>query len=143
MPTPSVIIDLVGGPSAIGAVVKSQFDLIRAVRAGLPVAAIHALVQSGRLSRAEMDRAVMPRKTLAHRERIGTLTADQSDRLVRVVRVLATAEEVFGDRETAHAWLRRGTAALHGEAPLGLLDTEEGAREVEILLGRIAHGIAA
>lgn len=143
MPTPSAIIDLVGGPSAIGAVITTQFDLIRAVRAGLPVSAVHALVRSGRLSRVETDRVVLPRKTLAHRERIGTLTADQSDRLLRVARVLAVVEEVLGNQETAHAWLRRANAALHGEAPLNLLDTEEGAREVEVLLGRIAHGIAA
>ncbi|MCR4377611.1 MAG: DUF2384 domain-containing protein [Rhodospirillales bacterium] len=143
MPTPSAIIDLVGGPSAIGTVITTQFDLIRAVRAGLPVSAVHALVQSGRLSRVETDRVVLPRKTLAHRERIGTLTADQSDRLLRVARVLAVVEEVLGNQEIAHAWLRRANAALHGEAPLNLLDTEEGAREVEVLLGRIAHGIAA
>lgn len=143
MPSPSAIIDVVGGPNVVGAMVSSQFDLIRMVRAGLPVTAIHALVQSGRLSRSETDRVVLPRKTLAHRERIGTLTADQSDRLLRVARVLAAAEEVFGDRGTAHAWLRRATTALRGEVPLDLLDTEEGAREVEILLGRIAHGIAA
>jgi uncharacterized protein (DUF2384 family) len=32
---------------------------------------------------------------------------------------------------------------LAGERPLDLLDTDEGAREVETLLGRISHGIAA
>jgi len=86
---------------------------------------------------------VLPRKTLAHRERIGTLTTDQSDRLLRVARVLAAAEEVFGSDAKAHQWLRRPTSVLSNEVPLELLDTEEGAREVEIVLGRIAHGIAA
>lgn len=143
MPTPTAIIDVVGGPAVVGASIINQFDLIRAVRAGLPVNTVHALMQSGRLTRAETDRVLMPRKTLAHRERLGTLTSDQSDRLVRVARVLAAAEEVFGDQDKAHRWLRRPTAALADEAPLELLDTEEGAREVEIILGRIAHGIAA
>ncbi len=143
MPTSNAIIEVVGGPSVVGAVINTPFDLIRAVRAGLPVSAVHALMRSGRLSRAETDRVVLPRKTLAHRERIGTLTSDQSDRLMRVARVLAAAEEVFGSREKAHQWLRRPTSGLAGEAPLDLLDTEEGAREVEIILGRIAHGIAA
>ena len=72
MPTPTAIIDVVGGPSVVGSLIVNQFDLIRAVRAGLPVNAVHALMQSGRLSRAETDRVVLPRKTLAHRERIGT-----------------------------------------------------------------------
>ena len=143
MPTPTAIIDVVGGPSVVGTLINTQFDLIRAVRAGLPVNAVHALMHSGRLSRAETDRVVLPRKTLAHRERIGTLTTDQSDRLMRVARIFAVAEEVFGTREKAHQWLRRPTRALANEVPLDLLDTEEGAREVEIILGRIAHGIAA
>ena len=143
MPTPTAIIDVVGGPSVVGALINTQFDLIRAVRAGLPVNTVHALMQSGRLSRAETDRVVLPRKTLAHRERIGTLTTDQSDRLMRVARIFAVAEEVFGTRDKAHQWLRRPTRVLADEVPLDLLDTEEGAREVEIILGRIAHGIAA
>lgn len=74
---------------------------------------------------------------------MGTLTPEQSDRLVRVARVLAAAEETFGSREKAGAWLCRPTVALGGERPLHLLDTDEGARRVETLLGRIAHGIAA
>ena len=143
MPDPSAIIDLVGGPDVVGAEAGERLQLVRMVRAGLPVKAVHALIESGRMSRAETDRVVLPRRTLAHRERIGNLTADQSDRLFRVVRVMAGAEEVFGDRDKAHAWLRRPTAVLAGECPLDLLDTEEGAREVETLLGRIAHGIAA
>jgi putative toxin-antitoxin system antitoxin component (TIGR02293 family) len=62
---------------------------------------------------------------------------------LRVARVLAAAEETFGSQEKAGAWLRRPTVALAGERPLELLDTDEGSREVETLLGRISHGIAA
>ena len=68
--------------------------------------------------------------------------AEQSDRLVRVVRVLAAAEETFGSQDKASRWLRRPTKVLEGEAPLELLDTTEGAREVEDLLHRIDHGLA-
>jgi uncharacterized protein (DUF2384 family) len=49
----------------------------------------------------------------------------------------------FGGREKAGVWLRRPTTALGGECPLLLLDTDEGARAVETLLGPIAHRIAA
>ena len=91
---------------------------------------------------AEVDRIVLPRKTLSHRRKIGRLTPEQSDRLVRVVRVLAAAEETFGSQDKASRWLRRPTKVLEGEAPLELLDTTEGAREVEDLLHRIDHGLA-
>jgi putative toxin-antitoxin system antitoxin component (TIGR02293 family) len=118
-------------------------DLVRLVRRGLPVGAVQFVLDSGRLSLAELDRIVLPRKTLTNRRKIGTLTPEQSDRLVRVARVLAVAEETFGSREKAAVWLRRPTTVLGGEYPLQVLDTDEGAREVETLLGRIAHGVAA
>ena len=109
----------------------------------LPVGAVQSLLDSGRLSAAELDSIVLPRKTLAHRRKLGTLTPEQSDRLVRVARILALAEETFGNPDKAGVWLRRPTALLGGEAPLQWLDTDEGARAVENVLGRIAHGIAA
>jgi putative toxin-antitoxin system antitoxin component (TIGR02293 family) len=118
-------------------------DLIAAVRAGLPVSAVDDALASGRITAAELDRLAIPRKTLAHRRAKGRLTPDQSDRLLRVLRILTEAEDTFADRTRAGLWLRRPTTVLGGEAPLDLLDTEIGARQVETLLGRIAHGIAA
>ena len=118
-------------------------DLIAAVRAGLPISAVDDALASGRITPAELDRLAIPRKTLAHRRAKGRLTPDQSDRLLRILRILAEAEATFADRLRAGLWLRRPTVALGGEAPLDLLDTEIGARQVETMLGRIAHGIAA
>jgi len=118
-------------------------DLIAAIRTGLPVSAVDEALASGRITAAEIDRLAIPRKTLAHRRTKGRLTPDQSDRLVRILRVVAEAEATFDDRTRAGVWLRRPTTALGGEAPIDLLDTEVGARQVETLLGRIAHGIAA
>jgi putative toxin-antitoxin system antitoxin component (TIGR02293 family) len=136
-------LDIVGGAAVVGANVAHGIDLARLVRRGLPIGAVQFVLDSGRLTLAELDRIVLPRKTLANRRKIGALTPEQSDRLVRVARVIAAAEETFGGRDKADAWLRRPTTALADECPLDLLDTDEGAREVETLLGRIAHGIAA
>ena len=116
---------------------------IGAVREGLSVDLVDEVLSEGRLTAAELDRLALPRKTLAHRRMLGRLTAEQSDRLARILRVVETAEQTFGDSAKAHTWLRRPTAALDDEAPLELLDTDIGAREVETLLTRIAHGIAA
>lgn len=118
-------------------------DVVDATRRGFPVQAIDTIIQTGRLTAAEVDQTIIPRKTLSHRRKIGTLTAEQSDRLARVMRVIGAAEETFGNEAKAARWLRRPTNALDGEAPLGLLDTSEGAREVERLLSRIDHGLAA
>jgi len=143
MSTHLTAFDIVGGVAVVGGHVAAGVDLIRLVRRGLPIGTVQFMLDSGVLSPAELDRIVLPRRTLANRRRLGTLTPEQSDRLVRVARVIAAAEETFGSREKAGTWLRRPTTALAGESPLELLDTDEGARQVESLLGRIAHGIAA
>lgn len=136
-------IEIVGGSLALGHSVRSGRELVAAMRDGLPVGAIEHVIASGRLSLAEVDLVVLPRKTLSHRRKIGTLTPDQSDRLMRTARVIAAAEETFGSQEKAATWLRRPTTALGGDAPLSLLDTSEGALIVEDLLARIDHGLAA
>jgi putative toxin-antitoxin system antitoxin component (TIGR02293 family) len=141
-PKPNAL-DVVGGAAVVGRSVATGIDLVKLVRHGLPVGTVEYVLDTGRLTLAELDHIVLPRKTLANRRKLGTLTPEQSDRLVRVARVLAAAEETFGSREKAGAWLRRPTQALAGEAPLHLLDTDEGARAVETLLGRVGHGIAA
>ena len=143
MSSPTRVLELVGGQRITRVPIKDVHDLIQLVRQGLPTQAVDTLLAQGRLTLAELDRLVLPRKTLYHRRKLGHLTSQQSDRLLRVVRMLALAEETFGSADKAHAWLRRSTAALASERPLDLLDTEEGTRTVEVLLGRIAHGIAA
>lgn len=122
---------------------EGGLGLVDAVREGLPVRVVDDVLASGRLTAAELDRLALPRKTLAHRRSLGRLSAEQSDRLVRILRVVQEAEGTFANPDKAHRWLRRPTSALANNAPLDLLDTEVGARRVETLLGRIAHGIAA
>ncbi len=113
------------------------------VRDGLPLSVVDQALADGRLSLAELDRLALPRKTLAHRRTLGTLTPEQSDRLSRLLRIIEEAETTFGDHAKAHTWLRRPTSLLDNEAPLDRLDTDIGTRQVEAMLGRIAHGLGA
>ncbi len=114
-----------------------------AVRAGLPVALVDGVVAEGLVSAAELDRLAISRRTLAHRRGLGHLSPEQSDRLMRLLRVIAQARETFGGLDKAARWLRRPTRALDGAAPLDLLDTDLGAQRVARALGRVGHGIAA
>ena len=85
---------------------------------------------------------MIPRRTLAHRKaRRQRLTADESDRLTRVVRAVGRAAEALGSDERAGRWLRQPNRALDGHAPLDLLDSDVGARTVERVLGRVEHGV--
>jgi putative toxin-antitoxin system antitoxin component (TIGR02293 family) len=113
------------------------------VREGLSLAVVDKALDEGRISLAELDRLALSRKTLAHRRGLGSLTPDQSDRFSRLLRMIEETESTFGDPGKAHSWLRRPSALLDGEAPLDRLDTDIGTRQVEAILGRIAHGLAA
>jgi putative toxin-antitoxin system antitoxin component (TIGR02293 family) len=116
---------------------------LRPVREGLPLAVVDQAISAGRITLAELDRLVLPRKTLDHRRKLGALTPDQSDRISRLLRLIEEAEETFGEAGKAHRWLRRPSALLDNEAPLDRLDTDIGTRQVEAILGRISHGLAA
>ena len=143
MAQPEDLIKLVGGQDTVSTPIEQPQDLVRLIRQGLPIEAVDYLLKQQWISATELDRIILSRKTLSHRRRLGHLTADQSDRLLRLVRILALAKETFGHRDKAMQWLRRSNRVLGEEAPLELLDTDIGARQVETLLGRIAHGIAA
>jgi putative toxin-antitoxin system antitoxin component (TIGR02293 family) len=122
--------------------VRSDLDWVRAVKSGLPPTAVDAVASELGFSAAEIEALVMPRRTLAHRRsHRQPLTRDESDRLARVARTAITARDTFGDPALAGAWLRRPNRALQGSRPIDLLDTGDGARLVEQVLGRLAYGV--
>ena len=142
--TPQILAGHLGGRKILGRDIRSDFEMEEAIRAGLPVAAVESVVREGTLRPSELYDLVVPRRTLAHRKRQGRpLTADQSDRLTRVVRVAARAEEAIGDVEKARRWLRKPNRGLRGRTPLELLENDVGVRIVEQVLGRIEHGLGA
>jgi putative toxin-antitoxin system antitoxin component (TIGR02293 family) len=122
---------------------RSDQDLALLVEARLDTDAIDGLRRGG-LSDEELYAIVMPRRTLTHRRaRRESLSRDESDRVVRVARIAALAEEVFGEEDRAWRWLRAAKRQFQGRSPLHLLATEAGARLVEELLYRIDDGMAA
>jgi putative toxin-antitoxin system antitoxin component (TIGR02293 family) len=119
---------------------RPPISLLAEVRAGLPYRVVEHLVETGVVSAPELE-ALIPRRTLQDRKRRGTLSREQSDLAVRLARIHAIAEDVLGSPDKAHGWLRWPVPALDGQTPLSLLDTEEGGRVVESILGRIEHGV--
>lgn len=79
-------------------------------------------------------------RTAQRRREQGALTADESDRIARIARVIQRAIEAFGDKIQAREWIKRPNRALQGFAPLGLLGTDAGAALVTDELGRIEYG---
>ncbi len=120
---------------------STESDMLRIVEGQLATAVIQRLITLG-LQRAEIDSAIIPLRTLQHRRsRHEKLTVEESDRLLRVVRMLSLAESVYGNRERALTWLRKPHARLDGQTPLSLLKTDTGSRIVEELLIQIDEGM--
>jgi putative toxin-antitoxin system antitoxin component (TIGR02293 family) len=69
------------------------------------------------------------------------LTKSESDRLYRVARVAALAEDVFGSPAAAESWLKEPNPALGHVTPLSLMNTDQGTQTVTDILGRIEHGV--
>lgn len=62
---------------------------------------------------------------------------------MRITRIRAIAEDVFGDAEKANRWLCEGLGVLGGQPPLDVARTDSGARVIEQILARIDWGAAA
>lgn len=136
-------LEKLGGEKLVGVNVRSEADFIEVLDRGIPVGALAALTKAG-LSAEEVERLIIPRRTLSHRKaRNQPLSRAESERALRVASILAHADQTFANKDKAHVWLRRPTAALGGRRPIDLLDCETGGRLVEQLLHRIGHGIAA
>ncbi len=147
METAQAVIDTVfqklGGREALGTDVFSEADLARVVHNRFRLKVLKHLVRAG-FSHQEIERFVIPARTLSHRRtRKEPLTVDESDRVVRLTRIQALAEDVFGDVRKANRWLRQGLGVLDGKSPLELVRTDSGARLIEQILAKIDWGAAA
>ena len=81
-------------------------------------------------------------RTLHRRRQGGRLQPDESDRVLRLCRLLGRAEDLFdGDERQARLWLQRKQRALGARSPLLAARTDIGVRQVDELIGRLEHGV--
>ncbi|HEY0794847.1 MAG TPA: antitoxin Xre/MbcA/ParS toxin-binding domain-containing protein, partial [Acidisarcina sp.] len=127
--------------SKLGSVpLRTDQDVARLVETRLPLSALDSLTSHG-VSDEEIYNYVLPRRTLAHRKsRHEPLTHEESDRAVRIARIVSLAEQVFGEDENAAHWLRKPKTRFQGRTPFELLRTEAGGRLVEEMLLQIDYG---
>lgn len=135
----------VGVLLGLKATVHSELDLIKRLEKGLAVAAVQNLRTRAGLTDAETFDLIAPRRTLNRREASGQLLSrEEADKTVRVARVTARAQQVFGGKsDYAADWLRTTKSALGDRTPMQALLTESGALAVEELLVGIEYGMFA
>ncbi len=133
---------VMGGRRVLGREIRSAIDLDRLMREGLPkIALLHVARQAAatpgaasRLAYAVASRATIERKTT----KLGPLHSERTEHLARLV---ALAEEVWGDAGEARAWLNAPHPELDGRTPVAAAMTGVGARAAEEALMRGAHGL--
>jgi putative toxin-antitoxin system antitoxin component (TIGR02293 family) len=137
----NAIIEELGGEAALGRTLTTEAELRSAIREGFPKEVVGRVMDSAGLSLKDVSKSLsLSPRSLQRRSQQGRLARHESDRIYRLARIVALAKYYIGDKDSAARWLKRPNRALGGIAPLGLMDTELGARAVENVLGRIAYG---
>ena len=135
------VVEGLGGKQTLGRALTTDGDMREAIREGFPPAVVEELMRAAGLTLKELASALdLSPRSLQRRRRTGRLARYESDRLYRLARIVAIADEYLGDHERAQRWLKHPNRALGGIPPVAAIDTELGARQVENLLGRIAYG---
>jgi putative toxin-antitoxin system antitoxin component (TIGR02293 family) len=117
-------------------------EIVATVRDGLPTERFDALREVLDVSSGTLAEVVgITASTLSRRRKRGTFDKDESERILRVARLVARAVDVLDGLANARKWFTEPARALGGEPPLAFADTEPGAREVERLLIRLDHGV--
>jgi putative toxin-antitoxin system antitoxin component (TIGR02293 family) len=137
------IVEVLGGNRTFQRPVLKADDLIAEVRAGLPASTVTLLATILSMHRSQVaERLNIPSRTLSRRLATNSpLTVDESDRTLRMARVVALANEVLGAEDKASRWMAAPNRALGGKKPFDQLDTELGIRSVEEVLFAIAYGM--
>lgn len=142
MVTALKITEALGGRSVLKERLADYTAVTHRARAGLPYAALEAVAKRYEVPVARVaDILGLPPRTLARRKKERRLSAEESDRLVRLARVTAVADDVLETPKIAGEWLRTPNRVLGGAAPIDLLGTDLGAEQVETILVRIDYGV--
>lgn len=121
----------------------SDQELVQAIENQLPLETLNRLKRHG-LSSDEIYALIINPRTLKHRRsKKQPLSREESERAVRISRILATALAALGEEEAALNWLRTPKRRFEGRTPMELLSTETGGRMVEEMLIQIDEGMFA
>jgi putative toxin-antitoxin system antitoxin component (TIGR02293 family) len=127
----------------LGITARSDDEILQLIEKQLPLETLNLMMRNG-IAREEVYSLIVNPRTLKHRRsRRQPLSVEESERAVRVGRILATAQTVLGERDAALNWLRTPKKRFGGRTPMEMIATEVGARMVEEMLIQIDEGMFA
>jgi putative toxin-antitoxin system antitoxin component (TIGR02293 family) len=123
----------------------SELELADAASHGLPSAALTSLSRRLGWSRADVVKGlgIAPRTVARRMTSKKPLSSSESERVLRLARVLARAADVLESEASAKRWLVEPNVALGGRKPLTLLMNDIGTELVLNELGKIDYGFFA
>ena len=123
----------------------NDLELADMAKEGLPTATLSRLSASLGWTRAALIQrlGIAPRTAARRLTRREPLSATESERVLRLARVLARATEVLESHDAARQWIQDPNAALGQRKPIDLLATDIGTEIVLNELGKIDHGFFA
>ncbi len=127
----------------LGIETSDVFSVVKAVSEGLPYKALEICSRNLKMTKEDLSVILgIPKRTLARRKLTQRLRPDESDRLLRLSRIVAMAVALFdGNNEAAREWLSSPQYALGNATPLDFSSTDVGARAVETVIVRLEHGV--
>jgi putative toxin-antitoxin system antitoxin component (TIGR02293 family) len=138
------VAEVMGGPGTLRREVRSTADLVELIEQGIPVEALDAVMGRIELNGSlagDVKHWVVPKSTLTRRH--DRLNLEESERLERLARVTALAEQVWEDRRLAREFLTAPQPQLDDARPIDAIRTELGSRRVEELLLRLEYSLPA
>lgn len=136
------VVQTLGGPKVLREQVSTVAQLERAIKKGLPFAALKYVLRFfPERQKTRVQQIVVPRSTLQRREEAGRLRPVESERLERIARLATLAEQVWESADQAQRFLTSPHPQLENQAPLDLAATDLGTRRVEALLWKLEHSL--
>ena len=118
--------------------------LAERIDSGLPAWTITEMVKILRLASISSVAVLIGMSAKTAKRQVAqrcVLNRNESERMVRLIRVYDKAVGTFESHENARKWLARPLSCLNGKSPLELVGSEPGARAIEQALGRLEHGV--
>lgn len=120
----------------------SDLDLIAISKIGLASREITALAERLDLQGKEIAKLLtLSQRTFHRRKPEQLLDHVASERLLMLTKLADHGFDVFEDQGKFNRWLRRPLRILGNQAPLNILDTSQGIKIVDTILGRIEYGV--
>lgn len=130
----SALLELPGKPVA---------EQIAAIERGLPASTLNEISALLNVPKSSiLKKLKLAQRTITNRENSGKpFTLEESERLLRVLRVRRIARDVFASDQAVSEWLNAPDASLGMKSPLEMLTTDIGTAKVENLARAMAHGV--